>query len=131
MQSYQLEPEYVAVLDAEKDLPDLQILDLLGTTGACVPEVMALTPASGIGGGHAFCVVLKTRKQRAGQPTKAALLRSPKWYVMLSAPLLVKDGIQSFLWAGRFKQTETIFPIVRRTVNRHIHALAERAGGPS
>lgn len=128
MPSYLLKPEILGLLDAEKDPTHRLILDLMWTTGARVSEVLALTPASFIDDGYDFGVVLKTLKQRPGRPTKAALLRSPKRYVPIADPL-VKDRIQSYLWAGRFKQSEKIFPIVRQTVNRHIHALVERVGG--
>lgn len=128
MPSYLLKPEILALLDAEKDPTYRLILDLMWTTGARASEALALTPSSFIDDGYDFGVVLKTLKHGAGRPTKAALLRSPKRYVPIADPL-VKDRIQSYLWAGRFKQSERIFSMVRQTVNRHIHALVERVGG--
>jgi site-specific recombinase XerD len=128
MPSYLLKPEVLTPLDAEKDPTYRLILDLMWTTGARVSEVLALTPASFVDNGYDFGVVLKTLKQRPGRPSKAALLRSPKRYVPIADPLL-KDRIQSYLWAGRFRAGVRIFPMVRQTVNRHIHALVERVGG--
>ena len=63
-----------------------------------------------------------------GRPSKAALQRSPKRYVPI-VDLLLQDRIQSYLYAGRFKKIERIFPMARQTVNRHIQALVERVGG--
>jgi len=128
MPAYLLKPEVLALLDAEKDPTYRLILDLMWTTGGRVSEVLALTPASFVDDVYDFGVVLKTLKQRPGRPSKAALLRSPKRYVPIADPLL-KDRIHSYLWAGRYKQSARIFPIVRQTVNRHIHALVERVGG--
>lgn len=43
--------------------------------------------------------------------------------------LLLQDRFQSYLYAGRFKKIERIFPMARQTVNRHIHGLVQRVGG--
>lgn len=128
MPSYLLKPEVLALLEAEKAPTHRLILDLMWTTGARVSEVLALTPASFVDDGYDFGVVLKTLKQRPGRPSKAALLRSPKRYVPIADPLL-KDRVQSYLWAGRFRAGERIFLMVRQTMNRHIHALVARVGG--
>jgi len=128
MPTYLLKPEILTLLAAEKDPAHRLILDLMWSTGARVSEVLALMPASFIDDGYDYGVVLKTLKQGPGRPSRAVSLRSPKRYVPIADPLL-KDRIQSYLWAGRFKQSEKLFPMVRQTVNRHIHALVARAGG--
>jgi site-specific recombinase XerD len=128
MPTYLLKPEILTLLEAEKDPTYRLILDLMWSTGARVSEVLALTPASFIDDGYDYGVVLKTLNQGAGRPSTAALQRSPKRYVPIADSLL-KDRVQSYLWAGRFRPGERIFPMVRQTVNRHIHALVERAGG--
>ncbi|MCU7892175.1 MAG: tyrosine-type recombinase/integrase [Candidatus Thiodiazotropha sp. (ex Ustalcina ferruginea)] len=121
MPVYLLKPEILGLLDAEKDPTYRLILDLMWTTGARISEVLALRTTSFV---YGFGVILKTLKQRPGRPSKAALQR----YVPI-VDLLLQDRIQSYLYAGRFKKTERIFPMARQTVNRHIQALVERVGG--
>jgi site-specific recombinase XerD len=128
MPAYLLKPEVLALLEAEKHPTYRLILDLMWTTGARISEVLALTPASFVDDGYDFGVILKTLKQRPGRPSKKALQRSPKRYVPIVDHLL-QDRIQSYLYAGRFRKTQRIFPMARQTVNRHIHALVERVGG--
>ena len=128
MPVYLLKPEVVALLDAEKHPTYRLILDLMWTTGACISEVLALTPASFIDDGYDFGVILKTLKQHPGRPSKASLQRSPKCYVPINNHLL-EDRIRSYLHAGHFKKRQRLFPMARQTVNRHIHALVERVGG--
>ncbi|MCG7946748.1 MAG: site-specific integrase [Candidatus Thiodiazotropha taylori] len=128
MPVYLLKPEILGLLDAEKDPTYRLILDLMWTTGARISEVLALRTTSFVDDGYGFGVILKTLKQRPGRPSKAALQRSPKRYVPI-VDLLLQDRIQSYLYAGRFKKTERIFPMARQTVNRHIQALVERVGG--
>jgi site-specific recombinase XerD len=128
MPVYLLKPEILGLLDAEKHPTYRLILDLMWTTGARISEVLALTPGSFLEDGYDFGVILKTLKQRPGRPRKAALQRSPKRYVPI-ADLLLQDRIQSYLYAGRFRKGERIFPMARQTVNRHIAALVERVGG--
>ncbi len=128
MPSYLLKPEVLALLDAEKHPMYRLILDLMWTTGGRVSEILALTPASFIDDGYDFGVILKTLKQRPGRPSKATLQRSFKRYVpIVDYPL--KDRVQSFLYAGKFRKSERIFPMTRQTVNRHINQLVERVGG--
>lgn len=42
---------------------------------------------------------------------------------------VVKDRLQSYLWAGQFRKSERDFAIARQTVNRHLHALVDSVGG--
>ncbi len=128
MPVYLLKPEILDLLDAEKHPTYRLILDLMWTTGARISEVLALKPDSFMDDGYDFGVILKTLKQRAGRPTKAALQRSAKRYVPIVDHTL-EDRIQSYLYAGHFRKGERIFPMARQTVNRHIHALVERVGG--
>ncbi len=128
MPVYLLKPEILGLLDAEKHPTYRLILDLMWTTGARVSEVLALTPSSFIEDGYGYGVVLSTLKQRPGRPKKTALARSVKRYVPI-ADLLLQDRIQSYLYAGRFRKGERIFPMARQTVNRHINSLVERVGG--
>lgn len=128
MPNYLLRPEVLGLLEAEKHPQYRLILDLMWVTGARISEVLALTPASFIDDGYDFGVVLKTLKQRPGRPSKASLQRSPKRYVPIVDSLLA-DRIQSYLYAGRFRKDERIFPMARQTVNRHIDAAVEQVGG--
>jgi site-specific recombinase XerD len=128
MPAYLLKPEILGLLNAEKDPMYRLVLDLMWTTGARVSEVLALTTSSFVDDGYDFGVVLKTLKQGAGRPSKASLVRSPKRYVPIADPL-VKDRIQSYLWAGKYKTGERIFPMARQTVTRHIKLLIARVGG--
>jgi len=128
MPVYLIKPEILQLLDAEKHPTYRLILDLMWTTCARISEVLALTPASFSDDGYDFGVILKTLKQRPGRPSKTALQRSAKRYVPISEHLL-EDRIRSYLHTGHFKKTQRLFPMVRQTVNRHIHALVERVGG--
>lgn len=128
MPVYLLKPEILTLLEAEKHPMYRLILDLMWTTGARISEVLALTTANFIDDGYDFGVILKTLKQHPGRPSKAALQRSVKRYVPISDAKL-EDRVLSYLYAGRFKQKQRIFPMARQTVNRHIHALVERVGG--
>jgi site-specific recombinase XerD len=128
MPAYLLKPEVLGLLDAEKHPTYRLIMDLMWVTGARVSEVLALTPASFIDDGFDFGVVLKTLKSGPGRPSKAALQRSPKRYVPIADTLLA-DRVQSYLYAGRFRKDERIFPMARQTVNRHIQAAVEEVGG--
>jgi site-specific recombinase XerD len=128
MPVYLLKPEVLVLLGAEKHPTYRLILDLMWTTGARVSEVLALRPTSFVDDGYDFGVILKTLKQRPGRPRKAALQRSPKRYVPIVDHLL-QDRIQSYLYTGRFRKTERIFPMSRQTVNRHIATLVARVGG--
>lgn len=128
MPAYLLKPEVLGLLDAEKHPTYRLILDLMWTTGARVSEVLALTPSSFIEDGYGYGVVLSTLKQRPGRPKKTALARSVKRYVPI-ADLLLQDRIQSYLYAGRFRKGERIFPMARQTVNRHINSLVDRVVG--
>ncbi|WP_217698022.1 tyrosine-type recombinase/integrase [Thioalkalivibrio denitrificans] len=128
MPVYLLKPEVLGLLDAEKHPTYRLILDLMWTTGARISEVLALTPASFIHDGYDFGVILKTLKQRPGRPSRAALQRSPRRYVPIVDRLL-QDRVQSYLYAGRFRKCQRLFPMTRQTVNRHIGALVERVGG--
>lgn len=127
MPAYLLKPEVHGLLDAEKHLTYRLILDLMWVTGARVSEALALTPASLVHDGYDFGVILKTLKQRPGRPSKASLQRSPKRYTPIVDTLL-QDRIQSYLYAGRFRKTERLFPMARQTENWHIGAVAERVG---
>lgn len=128
MPAYLIKPEVLLLLDAEKHPTHRLVLDLMWSTGARVSEVLALTPTSFIDDGYDFGVVLKTLKHGPGRPSKRSLQRSPKRYVPIVDDVL-KDRIQSYLWVGKYRQDERIFPMARQTVNRHIHALVERVGG--
>ena len=128
MPAYLLRPEVLTLLAQEKHPTYRLILDLMWTTGARVSEVLALRPTSFVDDGFDFGVLLKTLKQGPGRPSKAMLQRSPKRYVPILDHVL-QDRIQSYLWAGQFKQGERLFPMARQTVNRHIKHLVERVGG--
>lgn len=128
MPMYLLKPEILQLLDAEKHPTYRLIMDLMWTTGARISEVLALTPASFINSGSEYGVILKTLKQRPGRPSKVSLQRSTKRYVPIYDHLL-EDRIHSYLYTRHLKMTQRIFPMVRQTVNRHIHALVERIGG--
>lgn len=128
MPAYLIKPEVLALLDQEKDPTYRLIMDLMWTTGARISEVLALTPNSFKADAWDFGVVLKTLKQRPGRPSRAALARSPKRYVPIVDHRL-QDRIQSYLYAGHFRQGERIFKMARQTVNRHISRAVERVGG--
>lgn len=122
MPVYMLKPEVLILLDAEKHPTYRLILDLMWSTGARVSEVLALRPTSFISDRHGDGVYLQTLKQGAGRPTKRSLRRSPRRFIPIADPSL-GDRIGSYLYAGRFRQDQRIFPMTRQTVNRHIHAL--------
>jgi len=128
MPPYLIKPEVLDLLDAEKHPTYRLILDLMWSTGARISEVLALKPTSFIDDGYDFLVCLKTLKQHPGRPSKKALQRSPKRYIPIVEHAL-QDRIQSYLYAGHFKQTDRLFPMCRQTVNRHIEKVVERVGG--
>ncbi|MBM68107.1 MAG: integrase [Haliea sp.] len=128
MPSYLLKPEVLALLAADKHPTYRLILDLMWTTGARVSEVLALPPASFLDDGYDFGVILKTLKQRPGRPSRAALARSAKRYLPIREPALI-DRIQSYLYVGKLRKTQRLFPMARQTVNRHIHTLVAGQGG--
>ena len=128
MPTYLLKPEVLELLALEKDPMYRLILDLMWTTGARISEVLALTPSSFIDDGYDYNVILKTLKQRPGRPSNASLQRSSKRPVPINDHLL-EDRIRSYLHTGHFKKTQRIFPMVRQTVNRHVHALVDQVGG--
>lgn len=128
MPAYLIKPEVLRFLDAEKHPTYRLILDLMWTTGARVSEILALKPTHFLDDGYTFGVILQTLKQRPGRPSKKALQRSRKRFVPI-IDYALKDRIQSYLYAQRFRNTDRIFPMCRQTVNRHIHALVDREGG--
>lgn len=128
MPKYLLKPEVLTLLEAETHPMHRLILDLMWCTGARVSEVLAITPASFMDDGYDFGVVLKTLKQGAGRPSKRSLQRSPKRFI----PILDRDfqtRIQSYLWMGKFRKDERIFPITRQAVSANIDRLIEQVGG--
>jgi integrase len=128
MPVYLLKPEVLGLLATEKHPTYRLILDLMWTTGARISEVLAPTPASFIEDGYGYGVVLTTLKQRPGRPKKRALARSVKRYVPIVDRQL-QDRIQSYLYAGKCRKGERIFPMARQMVNRYIQALVEWVGG--
>ncbi|MCV6622022.1 MAG: hypothetical protein OIF51_09775 [Cellvibrionaceae bacterium] len=129
MPAYLNKPEVLALLDEEKRRTYQLILNLMWITGALATQVPALKHTTLIVDEFDFGVKLKALKQRPSRPTKAALQRSPQRYIPITVHAL-EDRIQSYLYTGRFKKTERIFPMCRQTVNRHFHALVERIGDP-
>ncbi|MBN8238262.1 site-specific integrase [Marinobacter hydrocarbonoclasticus] len=124
MPRYLLKPEVLTLLEAETHPMHRLILDLMWCTGARVSEVLAITPADG----YDFGVVLKTLKQGAGRTRKRSLQRSPKRFI----PILDRDfqtRIQSYLWLGKFRKDERIFPITRQAVSANIDRLIAQIGG--
>ncbi len=128
MPTYLIKPEVLALLEHEKDPMYRLILDLMWTTGARISEVLALKKGSFVDDGYDFGVILKTLKQNPGRPKKTTLRRSPKRYVPINDAMLC-DRVQSYLYAGHFRQTERIFTVTRQSVNRHIHTLVDEEGG--
>ncbi len=128
MPAYLLKPEVLVLIEQEKHPMFRLILDLMWTTGARISEVLALRPTSFMDDGFDVARILKTLKQRPGRPSNASLSRSAKRYVPIHDRVL-QDRLQSYLWAGKFKQSERVFPVTRQTVNRHIKALVEGVGG--
>ena len=123
MPKYLLKPEVLTLLEAETHPMHRLILDLMWCTGARVSEVLGITPASFIDDGYDFGVILKTLKQGAGRPSKRSLQRSPKRFI----PILDRDfqtRIQSYLWLGKFRKDERIFPITRQAVSACGYSLA-------
>tara|TARA_R110000823_G_scaffold193562_1_gene325056 strand:+ start:980 stop:1612 length:633 start_codon:yes stop_codon:yes gene_type:complete len=130
MPKHLLKPEVLTLLEAETHPMHRLILDLMWCTGARVSEVLAITPASFMDDGYDFGVVLKTLKQGAGRPSKRSLQRSPKRFI----PILDRDfqtRIQSYLYMGKFRKDERIFPITRQAVSANIDRLIEQVGGES
>lgn len=128
MPKYLLKPEVLGLLESESHPMHRLILDLMWCTGARVSEVLAITPASFIDDGFDFGVMLKTLKQGAGRPSKRSLQRSPKRFI----PILDRSfqtRIQSYLWMGKFRKDERIFPITRQAVSANIDRLTEQVGG--
>lgn len=128
MPKYLLKPEVLGLLESESHPMHRLILDLMWTTGARVSEVLAITPASFVDDGYDFGVWLKTLKQRAGRPSKLSLQRSPKRLI----PILDQESqtrIQSYLWMGKFRKDERIFPITRQAVSANIDRLVDQIGG--
>src|SRR5690554_333835 len=125
MPAYLLKPEVLTLLAAEKNPGYRLILDIMWSTGARVSEALALTPASFKADRFDFGVILKTLKQGAGRPSKRSLQRSPKRYIPIVDRGL-QDRIQSYLYMGKFKRDERIFPFTRQTVHRRIDALVEQ-----
>jgi integrase len=128
MPKYLLKPEVLGILECESHPMHRLILDLMWCTGARVSEVLAITPASFLDDGYHFGVILKTLKQGAGRPSKRSLQRSPKRFI----PILGRDfqtRIQSYLWMGKFRKDERIFPITRQAVSANINRLIEQMRG--
>lgn len=128
MPKYLLKPEVLGLLESETHPMHRLILDLMWCTGARVSEVLAITPASFMDDGYDFSVWLKTLKQGAGRPSKRSLQRSPKRCI----PILDRDfqaRIQSYLWMGKFRKDERVFPITRQAVSANIDRLIEQVGG--
>jgi integrase len=114
MPKYLLKPEILDLLDSESHPMHRLILDLMW--------------ASFSDDGYDFGVVLKTLKQGAGRPSKRSLQRSPKRFI----PILDRDfqaRIQSYLWMGKFRKDERIFPITRQAVSANIDRLIKQVGG--
>ena len=68
------------------------------------------------------------RYWRAGRPSKRSLQRSPKCFI----PILDRDlqtRIQSYLWTGKFRKDERVFPITRQAVSANIDRLMGQVGG--
>ncbi|TNE95038.1 MAG: site-specific integrase [Gammaproteobacteria bacterium] len=128
MPRYLLRPEVLGLLYSEKDPTYRLILDLMWSTGARVSEVLALSRESFIEDNYGYGVILKTLKRKISPSSRRTPNRFPKRYVPIADSVL-KDRVQSYLYVGRFKQSERLFPMTRQTVNRHIHALTKRVGG--
>lgn len=127
MPKYLLKPEVLTLLEYETNPMHNLILDLMWTTGARISEVLAITPSSFQDDGYEFGVILKTLKQGPGRPSKRSLQRSPKRYI----PILERDlqkRVHSYLWMGKFRKDERIFPIRRQAVSANIDRLIERSG---
>ncbi|MDP2126333.1 MAG: tyrosine-type recombinase/integrase [Pseudohongiella sp.] len=128
MPAYLVKPEVLYLLDREKNPTYRLIMDLMWSTGARISEVLGLKPESFRDDGYDYGVILSTLKQRPGRPTKRALARSPKRYVPI-ADVVLQNQIQRYIALGKFRQSDRLFTMTRQTVNRHIKALTDKAGG--
>lgn len=129
MPKYLLKPEILGLLECESHPMHRLLLDLMWTTGGRVSEILAITPASFVDDGYDFGVWLKTLKQGAGRPSTRSLQRSPKRFI----PILdrtFQNRIQSYLWLGKFRKEERIFPITRQAVSANIDRLVTQIGNP-
>ncbi|WP_412537571.1 tyrosine-type recombinase/integrase [Marinobacter sp. MIT932201] len=128
MPKYLLKLKVLGLLKSESHRMHRLILDFMWCTGARVSEVLAITPASFHDDGYDFGVVLKALKQGAGRPSKRSLQRSPTRFI----PIPDRDfqtRIQSYLWMGKFRKDERIFPITRQAVSANIDRLIAQVGG--
>lgn len=101
------------------------IVELMWCTGARICEVLAITPGSFHDDEYDSGLVIKTLNQGAGRPSKRSLQRSLKPLI----PILDPDfqiRIQSYLWLGKFRKGERIFPITGEAVSAKIYQLIER-----
>jgi len=128
MPMYLLKPEVLSLLQAEKNLTYRLILDLMWTTGARISEVLLLTPESFINDGYDCGALLTNLKHHCGRPSKAEQAQHPKRYVPIHDPLLI-DEIACYIAAEHIHSKQHLFPMVRQTVNRHIHSLVVQVGG--
>ena len=129
MPKYLLKPEILGLLESETHPMHRLILELMWVTGARVSEVLAITPASFVDDGYDFGVWLKTLKQGAGRPSTRSLQRSPKRFI----PILdrgFQTRVQSYLWLGKFRKDQRIFPITRQAVSANIDRLVAQIGDP-
>lgn len=127
MPAYLLKPEILRLLEHEKDPTYRLIMDLMWSTGARISEVLALTPERFVFDRYDHMVILDTLKKR-GRPKRTALQRSPKRFVPICEPDLI-NRISTYLYMNKFKKGERIFTMARQTVNRHIKAAVDKAGG--
>lgn len=128
MPTYLLYPEVQTLLKQEAHPTNRLIMDLMWTTGACISEVLALTPGSFIDDGVGVGVILKTLKQGAGRPTKSQQAKSRKRYIPIK-DIQVIDQLNCYLREHPRRKDQRLFTMCRQTINRHIHALVERVGG--
>lgn len=127
MPSYLIKPEVLYLLSLEPHPTYRLILDLMGSTGARISEVLGLTPSSFKDDGYDFSVVFNTLKQRTGRRSKRSIARSPKRYVPIMDTVL-QNRIQRYLAVGGFRKSERLFKMTKLTVDRHKKALTARAG---
>ncbi|MAO39393.1 MAG: integrase [Pseudohongiella sp.] len=128
MPAYLIKPEVLFLLEEERDPTYRLIIDLMWSTGARISEVLALKRDSFVDDGYGYGVILTSLKQKPGRPSKLSLQRSPKRYIPILDNQLI-DKIHVYLYKGKFRQGQRIFPMTRQTVNRRIKALWERVGG--
>lgn len=128
MPAYLLKPEVLGLLRAEPDPVYRLVMELMWMTGARISEILGLTRDSLVDDGYDVSLRLKTLKGRPGRPSKKALARSPVRYVSLHEAATL-ERLQGYLYRGRFKAGERIFPMSRQHVNRRIHQAVERVGG--